>query len=74
MLKYHYIIKEKSSQNGNFNLKLQIEEKEKVDPFLLMTNVFNQVETTNLFTTIQQYSELPSNTFSIKLWYEDNKF
>lgn len=39
-----------------------------------MTYVFNQVETTNLFTTIQQYNELPSNTFSIKLWYEDNKF
>ena len=56
------------SQNGVFNLKLRIEEEDKANLFSLMAKVFNSVKTTNLFTTIQQYSELPSNTFSMKLF------
>ena len=57
-----------NSQNGVFNLKLPILDKDKANPFLLMAKVFNSVQTTNLSTTLAKYSKLQSNTFSMKLF------
>ena len=59
-----------NSQNGNFNLKLPILETDKANPPLLMTKVFNKVQTTNLSNTLSNYSELSSQTFSMKLWQD----
>ena len=56
------------SQNGVFNLKLAILEEDKAKPFLLMSKVFNIVQTTNLVTTLAKYSKLQSNTFSMKIF------
>ena len=57
-----------SSQNAIYNMKLKITNNEKANPFLLMSKVFNNVKTTNLLSTIDSYSDLKPNTFSMKLY------
>jgi len=57
-----------SSQNAIYNMKLKITDNEKANPFLLMIKVFNNVKTTNLLSTIDSYSDLNPNTFSMKLY------
>ena len=56
------------SQNAIYNMKLKITDNEKAHPFLLMIKVFNDVKTTNLLSTIDSYSDLKPNTFSMKLY------